>query len=136
MLFLGKRRHFVFKHFEGAQQFFARLLRINHLVDVATVSREVSATGEYGEQVRRWDVVAASVPCRVIKTTFDRTQTVSEVMSRETAPELYSVILPVDAVEVQPKDRITVGGRVFRVVQVQPDLTDAVFQRVQAVARD
>ena len=106
------------------------------LDDVATVSREVSATGEYGEQVRRWDVVAASVPCRVIKTTFDRTQTVSEVMSRETAPELYSVILPVDAVEVQPKDRITVGGSVFRVVQVQPDLTDAVFQRVQAVARD
>lgn len=106
------------------------------LSGVATVSREVSATGEYGEQVRRWDVVAASVPCRVIKTTFDRNQQVGEVAGRETAPELYSVILPVDAVEVQPKDRITVGGRVFRVVQVQPDLTDAVFQRVQAVARD
>lgn len=106
------------------------------LSGVATVSREVSAIGEYGEQVRRWDVVAANVPCRVIKTTFDRNQQVGEVAGRETAPELYSIILPVDGLEVQPKDRIAVGGRVFRIVQVQVDLTDAVFQRVQAVARD
>jgi hypothetical protein len=107
-----------------------------YLTDRCTIRREVSATGEFGEQVRRWDVVLTDVPCRVIKTGFDRNQKVDEVAGRESAPELYSVILPFDAVTVQTKDQIEVSGLLLRVVQVQRELTDASFQRVQAVARD
>jgi hypothetical protein len=113
-----------------------RRATMNFLTDTATISREVAAGGEFGEQVRHWDVVMDGVPCRLIKTAFDRNQTVGEVANRESAPELYSIILPLDAVTVEAQDQIEVGGRVYRVVQVQRTLTDAAFQRVQAVARD
>lgn len=107
-----------------------------YLTDRCTVRREVSATGEYGEQVRRWDEVMSDVPCRVVMSPFDRNQKVDEVAGQESAPEPYLVIVPFDAVVVQAKDQIEVNGRVLRVVQVQRELTDAAFQRVQAVARD
>jgi hypothetical protein len=107
-----------------------------YLTDRATVSREVSATGEFGEQVRRWDVVMTDVPCRLIVSPFERNQKVGDVAGAESAPELYSVILPLDAVTVLAKDQLAVSGHVLRVVQVQRELTDGAFQRVQAVTRD
>jgi hypothetical protein len=109
---------------------------LGYLTDRATVSREVSAMGEFGEQVRRWDVVMTDVPCRLIVSPFERNQKVGDVAGAESAPELYSVILPLDAVTVLAKDQLAVSGHVLRVVQVQRELTDGAFQRVQAVARD
>jgi hypothetical protein len=108
----------------------------SYLTDRATVSREVSAMGEFGEQVRRWDVVMTDVPCRLIVSPFERNQKVGDVAGAESAPELYSVILPLDAVTVLAKDQLAVSGHVLRVVQVQRELTDGAFQRVQAVTRD
>ena len=106
------------------------------LTDRCTVSREASTAGAFGEQIRHWTLVMEDIPCRVIKTAFDRNQKIEEVANQESAPEVYSVILPLDAVEVQAKDRIEVNGQTLRVVQVQRDLSDRLFQRVQAVARD
>lgn len=113
-----------------------RQAALGFLTDRATVSRATAVMGEFGEQVTRLDVVMEDVPCRLIKTAFDRNQTVGEVANRESAPELYSIILPLDAVTVEATDEIAVSGRVYRVVQVQRTLTDAAFQRVQAVARE
>lgn len=111
-----------------------RRMAAGFLTDRAEIYRESVTVGEFGEQVSQWNVLASDVPCRVITPPFDRNRQIEDVAERESAPEVYSVILPSDAIEVQAKDQIVVNGRTLRVVQAQTELTDAAFQRLQAVA--
>lgn len=98
------------------------------LTDTCTISRETAGRGAMFEPLHQYAVVAADVPCRVILSNAGDEGSASEGAA-ETIVERYRLITPVGtAFEVD--DRVTVGGAVYDVVEINDRLTDNAFVEV------
>jgi hypothetical protein len=109
----------------------AMAARVNDFLrERCTVAREVVTTGDYGQSERSWVVVAEDVPCRLIRPQYQQRMVLMDGDGRELARQEYGLILPLESVSVQVKDRVTVAGRALRVTRAAEFMTDMPFQRV------
>jgi len=104
------------------------------LSETCDVAREVVTMGEYGEQERHWQALAAGVACRLITPKYNQRALIAATDGREAAKEEYGLIVPVSAAALQVKDRVTVNGQEWYVTQLANSLTDLPFQRVMVSA--
>lgn len=99
------------------------------LTETCTLQRESGATGTMGEPLHDdWLIVAADVPCRVIRVGEQQRRTsVQQVGAQESMVERYRLICPVGtAFDVD--DRVVMSdGRIFQVADVQDGLTDEAY---------
>ena len=97
-----------------------------YLKERATLERQVSTTDSYGAQTNVWQVVQADVPCRLIRIGNRTNSQISAAGDQETLEETYRLILSPGA-PLDVNQRVTVGGLVYAVIQIEGALTDAVF---------
>jgi hypothetical protein len=93
------------------------------LTETCTIEAQGAGTGDYGQQVAEWYVVAEDVPCRIIRRAGNATgEEADEVAGRETIVDSYRLIVPAGtALEVG--QRVTVGEDVYDVVDLMTALT-------------
>lgn len=94
------------------------------LDETATIERQTESRGEYGEQVHDWETVATGVQCRVINAGTSNAGNNVQIANQEMLLDNYRVILPFSTV-VDVDYRITVGARVYDVLSITDDRTDA-----------
>ena len=99
------------------------------LVDTCTVERRTVSTDEYGAPSETWTVVADNVPCRVMlaRREFPRAEA-GTVGAQEAMPEVYRLSVPWGT-GLQPEDRITVGGAVYRITKLMTAATETLLEQ-------
>lgn len=96
-----------------------------YLDETCRIEREWKTQTSTGHGSRGRYVVADGVACRVIDAGQSNTAATGEVGSAESMTDEYRIICP-PGTDFAPDDRVIVGARVYRVVRVRDDRTDAV----------
>lgn len=93
------------------------------LNETCTIEREVLSTDEYGARVHTWASVASGVACRVIRAGTSNQGAGQVIAEQETMIDRYRLIVPAGTV-LDVDYRVTVGARVYGVVNIADDLSD------------
>lgn len=96
------------------------------LTDTCVIEQETETRGSMGEPIIVWELVAANVPCRVIKPGQANTNAGDIVANQETLQDLYRLIVP-NTVALGVDQRVTTDGFVYNIVRIETALTDDVF---------
>jgi head-tail adaptor len=101
-----------------------------YLTETAVIQRRGNAVDSAGvPDGDSWLLVAESVACRVIDARSQMSHAWKEVAQTDAMIHTHRVIFPVGT-DVTGDCRVLVGGRVYHVVQVLNDRTDAVDMQV------
>lgn len=112
-----------------------RRISATWLTDVCTIERETNTTGEYGEPIHQWEVMAVDEPCRVILLGQRYGSGIAEAGSAETMKREYRLVLG-RSVELAVDMRVTVDAVVYDITRIETQLTDEAFQQVIMQGRD
>jgi hypothetical protein len=97
------------------------------LTDSCTIERQTTAEGEMGQDLYEFEVLAADVPCRLIRAGARTTGSNNDAGGREATTDRYRLILPVGT-EISMDHRVVMAdGDTYEVVDVEASLTDAAF---------
>lgn len=107
----------------------------NFLTQRAQLQRETTARGEYGEPLHVWEIVAQSVPCRLIRLGRRNESGIEEAGGAETMRSEYRLIVP-SGTPLTADMRVTVDGLTYGVVRIETQLTDEAFHAAIVNRRD
>jgi hypothetical protein len=112
------------------EEFLRRMIRS----ETGTYLNTSCSIERLGEQVDegftpapQWSIVAQDVSCRVIKAGTQSSSTAKDVLGQTAIEERYRLIVP-HTTELGVKDRVTVSGVIYYVVQLELELTDKAFR--------
>ena len=101
-----------------------------YLTETATIQRRESGEDSAGVPVEDdWQLVAENVACRVIDARSRTSQAWREVAQTDAMEDLYRIIFPVGT-DCDQNCRVIVGERVYHVVAVTDDRSQAVDHQV------
>jgi len=95
------------------------------LTDICLIEQRAPGTGQYGEQINRWVIIATKVPCRLIDTT-KRVRPMSGLIGDALSiKDNYRLIVgPLTALGLGM--RVTVNGLRYDIASLQEADTDSV----------
>ena len=96
------------------------------LTDSCTIERETSETGDMGQELHEWEVLASDVACRLIRAGTKSTGSNNVEGGRESLTDRFRLILPVGT-DISTDYRVMVGEDYFQVVDVEAALSDQAF---------
>lgn len=105
-----------------------------YLTDTCTVESATNTIDDYGAPVQTWSTVASGAACRIVLAGNRYATEVREAGAAETLRQQYKLSIGRN-VPLAADHRVTCGGVVYDVVQVETALTDEVWHSAILVRR-
>ncbi len=105
------------------------------MTDTCTIEEASHTPDSMGGTSISWTEVATDAPCRIIQAGDQNRSQAMMAAEQETIRHLYKLIVAYDG-ELGVDMRVTCGGIVYDVVQVETALTDKAFRSAIIVRRE